>query len=1492
MYDIGKWYDLTHAQRRIWYIDKVYSNYQLHNLGGCLRIFGQINVEKLEKSINMVIQHNDALRLRFIERDEGHPIQYVSNFESDKIDFIDFSKCHQPRMEQKKWSEILFQARFNLLDNKLYHFSIFKINNYEYGIFLKIHHIIADGWSISLIQKQIIEYYNDLINELGNQFPIRPSYLDYIMYENDYINSTRYEKNKSFWTERFSNISNEFLYNTAESSVGKRKIFNIDKEFSNKIKQLITKKNYSLNTFFIGILLIYIYKITNGMDLIVGMPAHNRVGKQQKQMIGMFTNTLPFRYIIDPNFNIVELLKDINKQLRLSYINQKYPYDVLIKDLGISKKGYNSLFKMAVNYYNFDFHQDVNNMRFEVEEYYPGSQSYSLQLTINEWKNNKIALGIDYKIDEYSNQDIDNLYYGMIEIIKQVLSNENKRVKEISIISEEELNYKAYTFNETNSLYPKKTVIDLFEEQVKRVPNNIALEYNSEFISYDNLNKKANKLANYLRIKGVGTGSVVGILANHSFEMVIGILAILKSGGAYLPIDPSYPAERIKYMLNDSESKLLLTNMDVPEELHYHVGIVDIRDIDFSVYGHENSIYKGGFKDLAYIIYTSGSTGNPKGVMIEHSGLTNYIYWAKKMYIKDEKDVMPLYSSISFDLTVTSIFTPLISGSKIVIYGNDDDEFVLYKIIRENKVTVMKLTPSHLMLLKALDNQTSKVKRLIVGGEDLKVSLASEVSKSYGNNIEIYNEYGPTETVVGCMIYKFDELKDKGDSVPIGYPIDNVQIYILDENQNIVPTGVMGELHISGDGVARGYLHREQLNKEKFIVNPYNSDYRMYKTGDLARYLNDNTIEYCGRIDNQIKVRGHRIELAEIEKTILKLGEIKDTVVAIKEDENGNKVLNAYIVSSRIDGTSGIIAGLNKLLPRYMIPNNVIQIDKIPLTKNGKIDYDSLPIGKKVIKDIVKYQGYEEEALVKTMEEILGVNNISMTDNFYQLGGDSIKAIQISSRIKEKGLSLKVKEILSNETIHEIAQYVENNKITIDQGTVEGEINHTPIIEWFFDQRLYNSNHYNQYVVLDMERIIDIYKIEEATNRLVHHHDMLRTNFDEKMDTLYYNNEHLNNHITVDVYQVPQKKFENMDEPEQYLLKTAKTNFDLSRDILFNVSVFNIGHQRQIILFQAHHLVVDGVSWRIILSDFLSILDQLNKNESSNLPMKTHSFKEWAIHLHEYSKGDFKDELNYWKKIFNEDFCFTLDYDIQEDYLQKTSRLYSELNKNEVKELITKAKEIYNLEFKEVLIIALVLAIRTMTNKDNIVIEMESHGREDIMESLDVSRTVGWFTTMFPSYFRTDKNDLDSNIKSLKEQIRSIPNKGFNYGILKYIRHELTDLNHKLIRFNYLGDFDNIFIHDGRNIRNISFGLDSDDENRLTTLMDVSAAILNGKLEITFVYSENSFNESYVKGLMNAYLDSLRSILGECNSKVSNEFTPSDFDILDITQEELDSLFE
>ena len=1487
-------YELTHPQKRIWYVEKVNLNTPLHNLGGCLNIYGKVDFAIMQKTINMVIERNEGMRIQLVEID-GQPMQYICAFVESAIDFFDFSLYGKPKEEFELWVSRTSKNCFRLYNEKLFYFAMYSIGDDQSGVLLKVHHIISDGWSASLIQKQICEIYTQLINcqepqELQENRGF--SYKDYIREEREYLKSEKFIKNKCYWNEKFNNLSEEFLYNSSNSVQGKRSSIDINKDLSESIRAFVSRERCSLNTFFSVVLMIYLYKTMNMKDLVIGIPTYNRTNKRQKSIVGMFTGTMPLRFELFPDLDVSSIINSVNKEIKHCLANQKYPYNLLIGDLGISRSGYDSLFKMWVNYYNTQFIEKINGIEASVEEFYNGSQSYSMQLTVMEWKADEISLNFDYKVKEYSITEIRAMQQAIIYIAEQISTNKELKITGIKLLRAEECRQKIYGMNMTSIDYPQKTVCELFENQVIACPSKIALEYQDQVLTYQELNEKSNQLAHYLHMKNVGKGSTVAIMETHSFELVLSILAVLKVGAAYVPIDPDNPIARVNYMIDDSNSFLLLTNFNTDDALKYSVEVIDIRSIDIGLYNKKQFISSSGMNELAYIIYTSGSTGKPKGVMIKHQGLTNYLLWAAKTYFNTVYEAMPLYSSIAFDLTVTSIFAPLISGNRIVVYPNDGEEFVLQKIIREDRVTVVKLTPAHLTLLKGLSYEKTNLKVFIVGGDNLTTSLTYDIKCGF-DGIEIFNEYGPTETVVGCMIHKYDEKEDKGFSVPIGLPIDNVQVYILDQNHDVVPNGIEGEIYIAGDGVSLGYINRLEQTRERFLENPFIVGKPMYKTGDLARYLESGIIEYIGRIDKQVKIRGHRVELKEIEKQLIDIEVVDDAIVLLADDSLGNRVLNAYIVGNNKISEKELKTRLSQYLPQYMMPSNFIFMDFFPLTINGKIDITLLPKPRISENEFVSFATRTEEVLVDVIKEVLVIENVSMNDNFYHLGGDSIKAIQISSTLNNAGLSIKVKDILSYDTIREIATHLDetHNKSIISQSLVSGSFGRTPIVEWFFCQKFASEGHYCQSVLLQTDVQLDNGHIVNAIVKLIEHHDSLRLNYNHHDKILYYNNSHLDDASPVDFHDLTTLNKKDQDAAICELGGGLKSSIDINNGRLFKACVFDLGERGQMVLLIAHHLIVDGISWRILIEDFSDLLEQQKSDQMPHLPPKTNSLKDWFEHFIDYYKRDFELKQEYWSGVVSTSFIFPYDYDLGLDTMDQSSSLFARVDKHITLKLRTVVHETYGIELNDVLIIAVTLALNEITGSENITIELENHGRSDLIENIDVSRTIGWFTSLYPACFKVAGQDLDESIKSLKEQIRRILNKGFDFGILKYIRKDLDENSNRYIRLNYLGDFDGTFLGNLFRFSNMSCGADISGDNFLTALLDINAMVLNEELEIRITYSKNKFKEDTVRCFLRLFVEKLNAILEQSGKETDRRLTPSDFSTANISQKDLDSLF-
>ncbi|MED2253694.1 non-ribosomal peptide synthetase [Brevibacillus parabrevis] len=1494
------YYPLTHPQKRIWSIEQIYPDTPLHNIGGTVMIKGTVQMPALEKAIHLLMEKHEALRLRVLNR-SGEPQQYVSPFAPFPLDYIDFSTGKEPRKDFADWVQAEARKPFVIENERLFYFALFRISDEEHGYLVKLHHMIADGWSINIMTEHIREHYGKLVRgEEVSDHQSAPSYLAYIDHERDYLSSERFWKNRTFWNEKFRDLPDAYVEKSSDTLPGNRITHEWSAELSNQVKEWAKANNWSLNTIFVALYLLYVHKFTGREDLVIGTPVLNRSGKQQKSMFGMFTSTMPFRFTIDDRCSVADMVARVNRELLDCFFHQRYPYDLLIQDVELKKRGYHQLFDVCINYYNTALQTDWDGCAVENVEFYSGHQIYSMQLVIKEWSDSgRISISFDYKTSDYAEEQIEDLFARLTALTRKIVARPDEPIKQLTLFSEEEQQKLVVEYNRTDAFYPRgQTIYQLFEAQAAKTPDKLAVQYGEKFLTYQQLNEKANQLARYLKEQGVGRETIVGLLTTHSLETVIGLIAVGKAGGAFMPIDPDNPAERTRYLLQNSGTQLLLTNVDPADEWGFTGQIIRLPDVDCTAYASTNLQAESAPADMVYMIYTSGSTGRPKGTMVEHRGLVNYICWAKKMYVKQDDEVFPLYSSLAFDLTITSVFTPLISGGTIMVYSHTEDEYVLFRILRENKATIVKLTPSHLSLLTDRDNRNSSVKRFIVGGENLKVSLAKSVYDSFGGNIEILNEYGPTETVVGCMIHAFDPVTDTRAAVPIGKPADNVRIYVLDKQLAPVPTYAVGEMYIAGDGVARGYFRNEELTREKFIDDPFVPGERMYKTGDLGRFLPDGKLEYLGRGDQQVKIRGYRVELGEIENQLLQHPLVKKAVVLDREDKQQTVMLCAYYVAAGEIASFELKQHLARQLPDYLVPHHFIEVKEIPLTANGKVDTRSLAEIELPSTEHIEYDAYsseKEKQFIQTVEEVLGVRQIGRKHNFYHMGGDSIKAIQIASKLSGKGYQIKVKEMLSTPIMEEMAMLVEEVQLTVvEQGLAEGSILPTPIVAWFFARSFPSPQHYHQTVFVEISPAITVEMLERALFKLVEHHDSLRMNVRAAHGDLFYNNDHL-----LAPFPIEQREFTDIAHSERYdrleqVAHELAERTDLSRDLLLKACLIHLGSTRHLLL-SAHHLLVDGVSWRIILEDLNALLKQICLGQAVELPLKTHSYQKWAESLAGYWRSEreagAEKEKAYWEAVLQKFVPFPTDHDGGADSVAASCTLSAELGRQETLALLTEANASYNTEPVDLLLTALFIAIREHTGRTDIVIETEGHGREQLAEKLDIGRTVGWFTSLYPFGLSLTDGALSEQIKHVKETRRNVPNNGIGYGILRYLAKTVPDYAPQTVRFNYLGEFAQTF--DGGYVKLLggAFQQNTSPDNPLTCLIDVNCFVLDGQLQIRLAFSRNKFTESSMQRFLGNFQRHLGEIILHGSQHGAKEFTPSDFDTVELTQEELDNLF-
>ena len=1114
-------------------------------------------------------------------------------------------------------------------------------------------------------------------------------------------------------------------------------------------------------------------------------------------------------------------------------------------------------------------------------------------------------MNIRYRKDLFTKDTINQHLAYYLNLIKEVTANPQKQVGQISLLMPSEQEELVTDFNNTETDFPlHKCLHELFKEQAKQHPDNIALVYDGASITYKELDKRSTDLAIYLQNKGVQSETLVGLFMEYSIESIVSILGILKAGGAYVPIDPNYPEQRMDYIIQDGivggnkaeAVKLILVQKHLNEKIEKIVTNQDIELIAIASDWESNTFLQStsgvlakqvSSENLAYIIYTSGSTGKPKGVLIEHRTVVNLALAQIDNFGMDHQERVLLLSKLTFDASVEQLFISLLSGACLYMPKEKDllSPEILSQHIEAFQITHIHSAPE---LIKSIEVKSyPALKRVLTGGDSCPKVLA----EAWSQYCDFINEYGPTETTVTNTELKYTAAYSQYSILPIGKPIQNTSIYILDKDKRLKPKGIPGEIYIGGSGLARGYLNRPELSKEKFIDNPFGKG-RIYGSGDLGRWLPDGNIEILGRIDQQVKIRGFRIELGEIEETLNLNEQIQNSAV-IAKDHAGSKTLVAYYVPINEEQEIESLELRNWLaqsLPEYMLPSFIIPIESIPLNVNGKIDrkkLTALDIEVVSSKEYTEARTETEQVLVNIWQEVLEIEKVGIFDNFFELGGDSIKSIQVISLAGQYGISFSAQDVLSSETIADLAPKASIRTIHKEPDFIEGNANLLPIQHELFQKTNLNFNHFNQAVLLQIPKEFTKDTIIAAFDKLSAHHDTLRLRYQEKESgwVQYYspleeNEVHLNSYDFESILQ------DNIVETIEKTNNEIQASLNIQEGPLFRLGFMKLGdyEENNRLFICVHHLLIDGVSWRILLAQ----LEQILRNEQFVLPPKTTSYQYWGTSLTRFAQD--KDLLNqtaYWSAV--KDTYSTakrlLNIDIPE---QQTTTL--KLENDLSKDLLSICNKAYKTETNDLLLAALHLAYREWTGESVMGLLLEGHGREDLFDDIDISRTIGWFTSIYPIVVDSE-DTLPDTIKYVKEYLRKVPNKGIGYGILKHLAVDSSVANQPIpleIMFNYLGDLSS-FSSEKQLLKMAEESIG----HSIPTAYNSPQISIDGSLTktgLSFTFKKDYTLNSNLKleDFAQLFKQHLIKIYEHCSNLNNNGFTPSDFPTLSVNQQELD----
>ena len=1017
-------FSLTEPQKNVIETDQFFKNTSISNIGGYSRFFDRVDLELMKKAINKLIENADGLRLR-LKNDNGEISQYIEPYREEKIEIIKLDG-ENPMVQSEKWMRKPFG-----FTSKLYDFKLVELDGEE-GIFIKLHHAISDAWSMAIVYSKVLMYYEALLNgeEIQNDIP---SYTLFLESEKEYFNSKNYERDEEYWNEKY-NEKPTFVSLASKKGVisvaASRKSFIISKEEKKVIEDFCTENGISMAVFFEAVVSLYASRTNNADDITLCTIGVNRSGKTEKKIVGMFNNILPMTVKIDWNSDFKNLCNSITKAHFEIFRHQKYPYQKIMHAIS-EKHGSSNIYDIMVSFQNAKYDENIKT-KYKTEWIFNGCAELSFMMNIADMEGAGVLdVNIDYKDEAFTENEIEKIYARLMHIVQQVIRKKEISFKDIEVVTDDEKLEILKKFNDTKKDYPKeKRIYDFLEENVMKFPQKDALYFEGNKMSYCEFNQKVNSLANYIISKNVKHNSIIGIMQERSFEMLISIYAALKAGCAYMPMDPHFPSDRIEFMLEDSEAPIVLTNSKWLDKLTMAKECVEVDKFDYEKYSRENPKIDVSSKDVAYVIYTSGSTGKPKGAQIQHHSAINRIKWMHEHYPLLKDDVILQKTPYTFDVSVWELFWwSMYGGSlKILIPEGHKDPLEIINAIEDKNVTHMHFVPSMLMAflqyIKINKNQISRLKTLkyvFASGEALQSEHVKDFYNLLGQNGTILiNLYGPTECTVDVSCYECPK-ENIPSIIPIGKPIDNTQLLILDKANKLLPVGVAGELIISGVLVGKGYIKRDELTNEKFIKNEYYDFDKMYKTGDLARWLPDGNIEYLGRIDNQIKIRGLRVELGDIENTILKYASIAETVVTVFENM-GEKYLCAYFTATEEIGIPKLKEELSKELPDYMVPTYYVQLDKMPLNHNGKIDRKALPKPDTNIEEkYIAPQNELEKKLQECAERALKRKNISVESDLLLSGLTSLGVIALITELSNMGIEVKVQDFYRGKSIRKLA---------------------------------------------------------------------------------------------------------------------------------------------------------------------------------------------------------------------------------------------------------------------------------------------------------------------------------------------------------------------------------------------------------------------------------------------------------------------------------------
>ncbi|MEA2603267.1 MAG: hypothetical protein QOF89_4259 [Acidobacteriota bacterium] len=1467
---------LSFAQKRLWFLNQFEPESPEYNIPQAYRIEGELAPEVMQRALREIVRRHETLRTTF-RSIEGEPAQVIAQVVDMEVPYVDARlRADDPA---EAWNEALRLAAadarepFDLALGPLMRARLYRTGESEHLLYHNVHHIAYDGWSMGIFARELAAVYDAFAAGLPSPLPELPvQYLDFAVWQRDWLTGEVLARQVAYWRRQLASVPPlELPTDRPRPAVrthdGAALALELGSRLGQDLKSFAQREGSTLFIVLTAALKALLHHWTTQEDVAIGTLIANRRRPEIEGLIGFFANSLALRTDLSGDPTLRELLGREREVSLDAYAHQDLPFEKLVEELNPPRDlARTPLFQVMLILLNAPGEaMDLPGLKLRPVAIDSRTSKMEMTLYLTETPAGVDGF-IEYNTDLFDAATLERLIAHYRRVLETAVARPGTRLSELPLLSEDEQRQVLFDWNATAAEVPAVTLHGWIEQRVRQAPEAIAVEFEGSRLTYGELDARANRLARHLRRLQVDAETLVGLALERSLDMLVGVLAVLKAGGAYVPLDPEYPQERLTYMLEESRAPVLLTQ----ERLLARLPASGVRavavDRDAALIAAESADpVESGVEpqNVAYVIYTSGSTGRPKGVQIPHAAVVNFLSSMSKQPGLTSADTLLAVTTLSFDIAGLELYLPLVVGARLVLASRETAQAgeELAALMARCGVTAMQATPATWRLLLAAGWTGSRDLKILCGGEALPRDLANQL---LGACSSLWNVYGPTEATIWSTL---DRVAPAGP-LTIGRPLDNTEVYLLSRRLKPVPVGVPGELLIGGDGLARGYRGRPDLTAERFIPHPFaglrgEPGARLYRTGDLARHLPDGRVEFLGRIDHQVKVRGFRIELGDVEAALGAHPAVAQAVVTAREDTPGNKKLAAYLVTAAgAAGPTGnqppppsvtdLRAWLKEKLPEYMIPALFTFLPALPLTPNGKVDRRALPAPDKATaaREYVAPRDDKERFFCALWQELLGLERVGVNDDFFELGGDSLQVIRVVTKANKAALGITTKQAFQHRTVAELAAVAGTTEILAEQGIVTGPKLFTPAELHFLDLGHANPDFHSIGTLLapkDCE--LDLAVLRKALEHVMLHHDNLRVRMTAGPAAPELTIDPPGvpvNLLHADLSGVPRAQWNQMlsDAAGQLVVSCRMDEGNLVRTMTFGFEPGKVHY----LFMTAHFMAADVGSWQVLLDDVDTAYRQLAAGQPIAVPRKTTSAKQWAERLAERARpgGMPQQERDYWlaQAPLNPP-RFPMDHELGPNDWISVGIERVELDLEESTVLLQKVPRFHGVQIDALLTTAILSAFEGWIGSRSLPILLLGHGREALYDDMDLTRTIGWFNTIYPVLLDMGPNpDLVESARELNRQLRRVPHGGTGYGILRYLSRDPDVAGHLAkalepqIFFNYFGPDNSKELGCLKKIENFG-GYHQDLTTKRMCPLAISGLVIQDKVLFKWEYNTN-----------------------------------------------------